>query len=90
MLIGTIIPLFTGLGLEAWTAEWERRLDFVNAQPTAWKVANGLIIIGAVVTVVGIALVADLLRSLDSRQEAAVRSVGQDRPAHRRGHAAGQ
>lgn len=68
---GAAVPSLTGLGLEAWTADWERRLDIVATNTTAWRAANALIIAGAVVTVVGIALVANLLRALNRRSEAA-------------------
>lgn len=71
MLVGAALPLLTGLGLEAWTADWDRKLDVVIGNSTAWRVANGLIIFGAVVTVVGIALVANLLRDLNRPSEAA-------------------
>jgi hypothetical protein len=71
MLVGAALPLFTGLGLEAWTADWDRKLDVVIGNSTAWRVANGLVIFGAVVTVVGIALVANLLRDLNRPSEAA-------------------
>lgn len=50
MLVGAAIPLLTGLGLEAWTADWDRKLDVVFGNSTAWRAANGLIISGAVVT----------------------------------------
>ena len=71
MFVGAAVPLFTDLGLEAWTADWEARLELISASPTAWRVANALLIGGAVVTVVGSALTANLFRLLGLTAEAA-------------------
>ena len=71
MLIGAAIPPLVGPGIEAWTADWERSLDIIVEHATAWRVANALIVLGAVVTSVGIALVGNILRALDRRSEAA-------------------
>jgi len=75
MLVGAAVPLLTGLGLDAWTADWEQKLDIVATDVNAWRLANALIIIGAVLVAVGMRLTANVLRSLGRPSEASVVAV---------------
>lgn len=75
MLVGAGVPLLTGLGVDAWTADWEQKLDIVATDVTAWRLANALIIIGAVTVAVGMRLAANVLRSLGRPSEASVVAV---------------
>lgn len=63
MFAGASIPFLTNLGGEAWQGTPDEVLAAVSRDPSAWRLANGLIALAAAATAVGLAWITGVFDS---------------------------